>query len=180
VHARPGRLSVIDGALEVDIRVRRLASRGTHGRDARSQVQPRSTEVELRLPPASRRVEDVVVKTHHARNHRVARSLDHLGTFRYLDIAARPDGSDPTSLDQDRLTRASRRACAIDNRRVLQGDDLGIDGDELADTLGQIGGRLAEKPTGAGAEKQERDEGRNENEREPDTAGLHISSPGRP
>ena len=108
----------------------------------------------------------------------MARRLDHLGAFRYLDIAAGADRRDPTSLDQDRLTRASRRARAIDDRRILQGDDLGVDGDELANVLGQIGRRLRQESIRACAEKEESDEGRKKNEREPDTAGLHISSPG--
>ena len=73
----------------------------------------------------------VIVKTDDSRNDGLPRQVHDLGTLRNVDAARLADGGDLLAADDDGLIVLRRCAGSVDDARVGQRDDRGIDADVL-------------------------------------------------
>jgi hypothetical protein len=124
-------LSVIDAALQLQIKVGLDASCGADRRNPSRKIQAREAERHVVIEPAAGRVEKMIVHTHQSGDRRVAGEVHPIGIRGNLHRSCSADGGDLVAGDQDGLIGFGRGAGAVDQAHMFERDHARGDLDKV-------------------------------------------------
>ena len=127
-----GHLSTVDAGLGVELTVAVHVAGGTHRRHAARQVQSRETLDEIRVDAWPGGVIEMLVHHHQPWNHRLVSQIEDLRLSRHRSRRRVTDRGDPPVANHDGLISARRGARAVDDSRVRERHDRGVDSHEWA------------------------------------------------